>query len=157
MQKHKKPGAKTVKFSLFLHHCCAKTGAKTVKFHCFCTQKGFCTQNRMFLHSNTLVFVIFVNAGELGSADARGGRLWWTPPTPYGAFYAPLKCQCSACSSCTKSHDRADQKLFWRGPKIFGRARSLVRFPPPPYHGPSVRFQQGESPNFRWIPSREAN
>ena len=25
------------------------------------------------------------------------------------------------------------QKLFWRGPKIFGRARSLVRFPPPPY------------------------
>ena len=28
-------------------------------------------------------------------------------------------------------HDRADQKLFWRGPKIFGRARSLVRFPPP--------------------------
>ena len=33
--------------------------------------------------------------------------------------------------SCTKIHDRADQKLFWRGPKIFGRARSLVRFPPP--------------------------
>ena len=30
-------------------------------------------------------------------------------------------------------HDREDQKLLWRGPKIFGRARSLVtvRFPPP--------------------------
>ena len=27
--------------------------------------------------------------------------------------------------------DRADQKLFWRGPTIFGRARSLVRFLPP--------------------------
>ena len=33
--------------------------------------------------------------------------------------------------SCTKIHDRADQKLLWRGPRIFGRARSLVRFPPP--------------------------
>ena len=33
--------------------------------------------------------------------------------------------------SCTKVHDRADQKLFSRGPKIFGRERSLVRFPPP--------------------------
>ena len=48
------------------------------------------------------------------------------------------------CFSCIKIHDRADQKLFWRGPKIFGRARSLVRFPPPirfappPYHGPRV-------------------
>ena len=44
--------------------------------------------------------------------------------------------------SCTKIQDRAEQKLFWRGPTIFGRARSLVRFPPPirsappPYHGP---------------------
>ena len=35
------------------------------------------------------------------------------------------------CFSCTEIHDRADQQLFWRGPKIFGRARSLVRFPPP--------------------------
>ena len=26
---------------------------------------------------------------------------------------------------------RADQKLFWRGLKFFGGARSLVRFPPP--------------------------
>ena len=35
------------------------------------------------------------------------------------------------CYSCTKFHDRADQKLFWRGPRIFRRARSLVRFAPP--------------------------
>ena len=48
------------------------------------------------------------------------------------------------CFACTKIHDRADQKLFWRGPKLFGRARFLVSFPPPiicfapphPYHGP---------------------
>ena len=37
--KIQKPGAKTVKFSLFLHfflhHSCAKTGAKTVKFSLF--------------------------------------------------------------------------------------------------------------------------
>ena len=39
------------------------------------------------------------------------------------------------CFSCTKIHERADQKLSWRGPKVFGRARSLVRFPPPiPYY-----------------------
>ena len=30
-----------------------------------------------------------------------------------------------------KIHDRADQKLFWRVQKFFGRARSLVRSPPP--------------------------
>ena len=58
-------------------------------------------------------------------------------------FHPP---QASAlCFSCTKIHARADQKLFWRGPKIFGRARSLVRFPPPhtfctpPYHRPKFR------------------
>ena len=51
-------------------------------------------------------------------------------PPSYGAFSTPFGCQCSVFS-CTKIHDRADQILFWRGPKIFGRARSLVRFPPP--------------------------
>ena len=62
------------------------------------------------------------------------------PPLVRYVFHPP---QVSVlCFSCTKIHDRADQKLFWRGPKIFGRARSLVRFPPPirfatpPYHGP---------------------
>ena len=53
---------------------------------------------------------------------------FWTPLVQY-VFHPP---QVSVlCSSCTKIDDRADQKLFWRGPKIFGRARSLVRFPPP--------------------------
>ena len=53
---------------------------------------------------------------------------FWTPPRRY-VFHPP---QASAlCFSCTKNRDRADQKLFWMGPKIFGRARSLVRFPPP--------------------------
>ena len=51
------------------------------------------------------------------------------PPLVRYVFHPP---QVSVlCFSCTKIHDRADQKLFWRGPKIFGRARSLVRFPPP--------------------------
>ena len=51
------------------------------------------------------------------------------PPLVRYVFHAP---QVSVlCFSRTKIHDRADQKLFWRGPKIFGRARSLVRFPPP--------------------------
>ena len=63
------------------------------------------------------------------------------PPLVRYVFHPP---QVSVfCFSCTKFHDRADQKVFWRGPKIFGRARSLVRFPPPicfappPYHGPT--------------------
>ena len=51
------------------------------------------------------------------------------PPLLRYVFHPP---QVSVpCFSCTKIHDRADQKLFWRGPKIFGRARSLVRFAPP--------------------------
>ena len=53
---------------------------------------------------------------------------FWTPLVRY-VFHPP---QVSVlCFSCTRSHDSADQKLFWRGPKIFGRVRSLVRFPPP--------------------------
>ena len=53
---------------------------------------------------------------------------FWTPLVRY-VFHPP---QVSVlCFSCTKIYDRVDQKLFWRGPKIFGRARSLVRFPPP--------------------------
>ena len=67
---------------------------------------------------------------------------FWTPPLLRYAFHPP---QVSVlCFSCTKIHDRADQKLFWRGPEIFGRARSLVRFTPPhtfctpPYHCPTL-------------------
>ena len=51
-------------------------------------------------------------------------------PPSYGTFSTPPQVSV-LCFSCTKIHDRADQKLFWRGPKIFGRARSLVRFAPP--------------------------
>ena len=62
---------------------------------------------------------------------------FWTPPS-YGSFSTP---QVSVL--CFSSHDRADQNLFWRGPKMFGKARFLVGFPPPircappPYHGPN--------------------
>ena len=73
-----------------------------------------------------------------GGVEKRGG--WKTSrmtPLPKRGFGPPLvryvfhPPQVSVlCFSCTKIHDRADQKLFWRGPKIFGRARSLVRFPP---------------------------
>ena len=75
----------------------------------------------------------------MGGVEKGGG--WKTSrmtPLPKGGFGPPLvryvfhPPQASAlCFSCTKIHDRADQKLFWRGPKIFGRAHSLVRFPPP--------------------------
>ena len=59
------------------------------------------------------------------------------PPLVRYAFHSP---QVSVlCFSCTRIHGRAEQKLFWRGPKIFGRALSLARFPPPirlaPPHG----------------------
>ena len=77
--------------------------------------------------------------GRHGGVEKGGG--WKTSrmtPLPKRGFGPPLvryvfhPSQASAlCSSCTKIHDRADQNLFWRGPKIFGRARSLVRFPPP--------------------------
>ena len=53
---------------------------------------------------------------------------FWTPLVRY-VFHPPHVSV--LCFSCTEIHDRADQKLFWRGPKIFGGARSLVRFPPP--------------------------
>ena len=77
--------------------------------------------------------------GRHGGVEKRGG--WKTSrmtPLPKRGFGPPLvryvfhPLQVSVlCFSGTKIHDRADQKLFWRGPKIFGRARSLVRFPPP--------------------------
>ena len=91
---------------------------------------------------------------------------FWTPPRT-GRFPPPPQVSI-LCFSCTKIHDRAEQKLFWRGPKIFGRARSLVRFPPPirfappPYHGPNDYRQtsiiwvapssppQYGLPNTRW-------
>ena len=45
------------------------------------------------------------------------------PPLVRYVFHPP---QASAlCFSCAKIHDRADQKLFWRGPKIFSGERVL--------------------------------
>ena len=87
-----------------------------------------------------------------GGVEKRGG--WKTsrmtplprrglgPPLVRYVFHPP---QVSVlCFSCTKIHDRVDQKLFWRGPKIFGRARSLVRFPPPiRFAPPHITAQKG--------------
>ena len=59
----------------------------------------------------------------------------WDPPLVRYVFHPA---QVSVlCFSCTKFHNRADQMLFWRGPKISGRARSLVLFPPPIRLAPS--------------------
>ena len=64
-----------------------------------------------------------------GGGKKRGEENKGVLDTPsYGTFSTPLRCQCSVFL-VQKIRDRAEQKLFWRGPKIFGRARSLVRFP----------------------------
>ena len=64
------------------------------------------------------------------------------PPLVRYVFHPP---QVSVlCFACTIIHDRANQKLFWRGPKIFGRARSLVRFPPPIRFAPPHIKAQGK-------------
>ena len=66
---------------------------------------------------------------------------FWTPLVRY-VFHPPHVSV--LCFSCTEIHDRADQKLFWRGPKIFGRACSLVRFPPPIRFAPPHITAQNE-------------
>ena len=48
----------------------------------------------------------------------------------YGTVSTPLRCQCYVFP-VQKSTTEQTRSSFWRGPKIFGRARSLVRFPPP--------------------------
>ena len=69
------------------------------------------------------------------------------PPLVRYVFHPP---QVSVlCFSCTKIHDRADQKLFWRGPKIFGRARSLVRDPPPYVLHPPISRHPDKHPAER--------
>ena len=94
---------------------------------CFCSTYHAGVQKKCFSEDAT------------GGWKKRGG--WKTSrmtPLPKRGFGPPLvryvfhPPQVSVlCFSCTEIHDTADQKLFWRGPKIFGRARSLVRFPPP--------------------------
>ena len=69
---------------------------------------------------------------------------FWPRPPSYGTFSTPLTCQCSIFP-VQKSTTEQTRSSFGGGPKIFGRARSLVRFPPPirfappPYHGPKYR------------------
>ena len=67
-----------------------------------------------------------------GGCGKKRGRKTSRRTPSYGTFSIPPGCRCSAFS-CTKIHDQADQKLFWKGPKIFGRVRAAVRFPPPPH------------------------
>ena len=62
--------------------------------------------------------------------DAPPKKGFWTPARTV-RFPARSGVVALFFSSCTKIHDRADQKLFWRGPNFWGRACSLVRFPPP--------------------------
>ena len=66
------------------------------------------------------------------------------PPLVWYVFHPPHVSV--LCFSCTEIHDRADQKLFCRGQKNFGRARSLVRFPPPiRFAPPHITAQQEAS------------
>ena len=64
---------------------------------------------------------------------------FWTPLVRY-VFHPPHVSV--LCVSCTEIHDRADQKLFWRGPKNFresafsGTFSTPHTFCTPPYHGP---------------------
>ena len=68
------------------------------------------------------------------------------PPLVRYVFHPP---QVSVlCFSCTRIHDRADQKLFWRGPKELRGERVLWYVPPPhtlctpPYHGPIAHLHR---------------
>ena len=76
---------------------------------------------------------------------------FWTPLV--WCVFHPPHLSVLSFFSCARIHDRADQKLFWRGPNIFGRARSPVRFPPPirfappPYHGPRDGWWSGAVKN----------
>ena len=109
-------------------------------------------------------WVLALIRGRHGGVEKRGG--WKTSrmtpfpkrgfgPPSYGTFSTPLRCQCSV-SPVQRPHDRADQKLFWRGPKIFGRAGSLVRFPPPIRFAPPHITAQFKEPEMSLVQYREA-
>ena len=82
-----------------------------------------------------------------GVEKRRGWKTSRMTPVPKRGFGPPLVRYSfpplSGVSARTRIHDRADQKLFWRGPKIFERARfsgtfsSPHTFCTPPYHGPT--------------------
>ena len=68
--------------------------------------------------------------GRHGGVEKRGGRkASRMTPLPKRGFGPPLVRY--VFHSPQVSTTEQNKKLFWRGPNIFGRARSLVRFPPP--------------------------
>ena len=73
--------------------------------------------------------------GRHGGVEKGGG--WKTSrmtPLPKRGFGPPRTVHFpppSRVSALFFLYRNPRQKLFWRGPKIFGRARSRVRFPPP--------------------------
>ena len=66
---------------------------------------------------------------------------FWTPLVRY-VFHPPHVSV--LCFSCTEIHDRADQKLFWRGPNFRESAFSGTFFHPPYVLHPPI-----SRPNFR--------
>ena len=75
-----------------------------------------------------------------GGYSAIEVRYIWTPPS-YGTFSTPLRCV-SALFFQYKNLRQSGPEALLEGPEIIGRARSVVRFPPPyvlhpPYHGPN--------------------
>ena len=116
--------------------------------------------------SNNYPGVIFVSEGMCfrgrhGGVEKKRGveasrmtplakRGFGPPPPSYDTFSTPFRCQCSVFPVPKTFTAQSRPEALWRGPKIFGRARSLVRFPPPirfapPYHGPSV-YNGSEAP-----------
>ena len=75
----------------------------------------------------------------MGGVEKGGGWKYLTTDTQTGVSDPPPSCGTFStppqgsvlCFSCTKIDDRADQKLFWRGPKVFGESAFSDTFPPP--------------------------
>ena len=75
------------------------------------------------------------NRGEENlTNDTPSKKGFWTLLVRY---VFPLLSGVSALLFLYRIHDRAEQKLFWRGPKIFGRARVLH---PPPISRPKHKY-----------------
>ena len=57
---------------------------------------------------------------------------FWTPPPPLIRYvFHPLRCQCSVSPVQKSTTEQTRSSFFWRGPKIFGRARAMYVFLPP--------------------------
>ena len=76
-----------------------------------------------------LSMILFVR-GRPGELEERGGwkslkndtphkKGFWTVPLVRYVFQSPQVSVLCFQISCAKIHDRADHKLFWRGPKLF--------------------------------------